>query len=154
MALDVTATIQIDAAPDAVAAVEFDPSRDPEWIGGVTSAEHLTEEPFGVGSRVRRLGAFLGRPIEWVMQVEAFEPGRLVAMHALKSPFPMDVDYVIEPLQGGHAAQASIRIRGEGRGMYGLPGRLTGPLVRRSVQSDLRRLKQIVEGPGHLRSGL
>lgn len=153
MALDVTATIEINAPPDSVAAVEFDASRDPEWIGGVTSVEQLTPEPFGVGSQVRRLGGFLGRPIEWVMKVEAFEPGRRVAMHALKSPFPMDVDYVIEPLDGGRAAHATIRIRGEGRAMYGLPGWLTGPLVRRSVQSDLRRLKRIVEEPGRLRSG-
>ena len=145
MGLDVVATIRIDAAPDTVAAVEFDANRDPEWIGGVNRVEQLTTEPFGVGSQVRRLGAFLGRPIEWIMRVESFEPGRLVAMHALKSPFPMDVDYVIEPLEGGRASQVSIRIRGEGRGMYGLPGWLTGPMVRRSVQSDLRRLKRIIE---------
>jgi hypothetical protein len=29
--------------------------------------------------------------------------------------------------------------------MYGLPGPLLGPMVRRSVHGDLRRLKRIVE---------
>jgi hypothetical protein len=66
-------------------------------------------------------------------------------MHALKSPFPMDVDYVLEPLDDGRATQASIRIRGEGKGMYGLPGPLLGPMIRRSVTGDLRRLKRLVE---------
>ena len=31
------------------------------------------------------------------MRVEELEPDRLVAMHALESPFPMDVDYQLEP---------------------------------------------------------
>ena len=145
MPLDVTATLQIDAPVAAVAAVEFDPSRDPEWIGGVTRVERLTPAPLGVGSQVRRIGGFLGRPIEWVMQVEALEPDRLVAMHALKSPFPMWVDYLLEPADGGRATRASIGIRGEGRGMYGLPSAFIAPMVRRSVQGDLRRLKRIVE---------
>jgi hypothetical protein len=147
MGIDVTASLRIEASPDAVAAIEFDPLRDPEWIGGVKTVETLTPPPIRQGSQVRRLGGFLGRPIEWVMHVEAFEPDRLVAMHALKSPFPMDVDYILEPLDGGRATQASIRIRGTGRAMYGLPSALTGPMVRRSVQGDLGRLKRIVEAP-------
>jgi hypothetical protein len=144
MGLDVTASEWIDAPPAVVASVQFDPQRDPEWIGGVQRSG-VSAPPIRVGSEVRRLGRFLGRPIEWIMQVRRFEPERLVAMHALKSPFPMDVDYVLEPIAGGQATQASIRIRGEGRGMYGMPGWLAGPIVRRSVQSDLSRLKQIVE---------
>jgi hypothetical protein len=146
MALDVTATADIEASPAEVAAVQFDPARDPEWIGGVDRVELVTPPPIRQGSQVRRLGGFLGRPIVWLMDVVAFEPDRLVAMHALESPFPMDVDYRLEPLDGGLGTRASIRIRGEGRGMYGLPGWLMSPMVRRSVQGDLKRLKRIVEG--------
>jgi hypothetical protein len=145
MALDVTATVRIEASPEGVAAVEFDPERDPEWIGGVNRIERLTPGPLAVGSEVRRIGGFLGRPIEWIMLVQRLEPARRVGMHARKSPFPMDVDYVLEPLDDGQATRASIRIRGEGRGMYGLPAPIMGPMVRRSVTSDLKRLKRIVE---------
>jgi hypothetical protein len=126
--------------------VQFDPSRDPQWIGGVDRVELVSPPPFGAGSQVRRIGGFLGRPIVWLMRVERFEPDREVAMHALESPFPMDVDYRLEPLDGGRRTRASIRVRGEARGMYGLPGPLLGPMVRRSVLGDLKRLKVIVEG--------
>jgi len=146
MAIDVTASVRIEAPPSVVAAVEFDPARDPEWIGGVDRIEHVTPPPIALQSQVRRIGGFLGRPIEWVMRIDVLDPDRHVGMHALKSPFPMDVDYVLEPLDNGRATQASIRIRGEGRGMYGLPGPLLGPMIRRSVTGDLRRLKRIVEG--------
>jgi hypothetical protein len=145
MALDVTASVEIDATPAAVATIQFDPTRDPEWIGGVNRVELVTAPPLGAGSKVRRLGGFLGRPIVWLIDVVGFEPDRLVAMHALESPFPMDVDYRLEPLDAGRRTRASIRIRGEGRGMYGLPGPLMGPMVKRSVAADLKRLKAIVE---------
>ena len=145
MAIDVTASVRIEAPPSAVAAVEFDPARDPEWIGGVDRVEPVTPPPIALQSQVRRIGGFLGRRIEWVMRIDVLEPDRHVGMHALKSPFPMDVDYVLEPLDDGLATQASIRIRGEGKGMYGLPGPLLGPMIRRSVTGDLRRLKRIVE---------
>jgi hypothetical protein len=70
-------------------------------------------------------------------------------MHALRSPFPMDVDYRLEPIDDGRRTRASIRIRGDAKGMYGaLPGPLMGLMVRRSVQGDLKRLKRIVE-PEH-----
>jgi hypothetical protein len=145
MSLDVTATAEIAAPPEAVAAVEFDPVRDPEWIGGVNRVDWISTPPLGLGSQGRRIGGFMGRPIEWIMRVDAIEPARHVAMHALKSPFPMDVDYHLEPAAGGRATRASIRIRGQGRGMYGMPGWLMAPMVRRSVQGDLKRLKRIVE---------
>jgi hypothetical protein len=152
MALDVIAQLDIDAAPDDVAAVQFDPARDPEWIGGVDRVETITAPPLAVGSEVRRLGSFLGRPLEWLMRVERYEPDRHVGMHALRSPFPMDVDYRLEPLDGGRRTRASIRIRGSAGGMYGaMPGPLLGFMVRRSVQGDLARLRRIVEGAGRPR---
>jgi len=145
MPLDVIASLEIAASPEAVAAVQFDPTRDPEWIGGVDRVERITPPPLALGSQVRRLGGFLGRRIEWVMRVDELEPDRHVGMHALRSPFPMDVDYLLEPVAGGRGTKASIRIRGETKGMYGLPGPLLGPMIRRSVAGDLRRLKRIVE---------
>jgi hypothetical protein len=145
MPLDVTASTVIDAPPDAVARVQFDPNRDPEWIGGVDRVELVTTQPFGLGSQVRRIGGFLGRKIVWLMNVEEYEPARLVRMHARESPFPMDVDYILEPA-GEAQTRASIRIQGKGGSVYGMPGFLQGPMVRRSVQGDLARLKRIVEG--------
>ena len=146
MALDVRAVAQIAAPPEAVAAYQFDPANDPGWIGGVTSVERLTTGPLSVGSRVRRRGGFLGRPIEWVMDVVEHIPGRRLSMHAVKSPFPMDVTYELE--LSGSGTRASIHVHGEARGVYNVLGPLTPVMVRRSVQSDLRRLKRAVEERG------
>jgi hypothetical protein len=146
VSLDVVATLEIDRTPEHVAAYEFEPANDPGWIGGVTTAEKQTDGPIAVGSRVLRRGGFLGRPIEWLMEIVEYIPGRRLAMHALRSPFPMDVTYELEPTPRG--TRASIRVQGEARGMYGVLGPLTPVLVRRSVRSDLRRLKRQVEQDG------
>ena len=143
MTLDVLAAVEIARPPDAVGAYEFDPANDPTWIGGVSSAERLTDGPIAVGARVRRVGSFLGRPIEWVMDVMEYVPARRLAMHAIRSPFPMDVTYELEPSSSGTTAR--IRIQGEARGAYGLAGPFLPTMVRRSVAGDLRRLKKLVE---------
>lgn len=143
MTLDVLAAVEIARPPDAVGAYEFDPANDPTWIGGVSSAERLTDGPIAVGARVRRVGSFLGRPIEWVMDVVEHVPARRLAMHAIRSPFPMDVTYELAPSARG--TRASIRIQGQAGGVYGLLGPLTPLMVRRSVLADLRRLKRALE---------
>ena len=66
-----------------------------------------------------------------------------MAMHAIESPFPMDVTYEFEP--GGGGTRARIRRAGRARRLPAAGPLLPG-MVRRSVTGDLRRLKQTLEG--------
>lgn len=143
MTLDVRATIDIARPPADVARYQFDAANDPAWIGGVREVELVAPAPTSVGSRVLRKGGFLGRPIEWLMEVVDHVPERRISMHAVRSPFPMDVTYELEPIERG--TRASIRVQGDPRGAYGFAGPLLGPMVRRSVAGDLRRLKRQLE---------
>jgi len=145
MPLDVSASTTIDRPPEEVAAYAFDPGHDPDWIGGVASIERLTDGPTAVGSQVIRRGSFMGRALEWLMEVVELEPSRRIELHALRSPFPMDVTYTLEPADGGRATRTTVRVRGEARGSYGLAGPLLRPMVRRSLAGDVARLKRLVE---------
>src|SRR5262245_35223672 len=145
MPLDVSASTTIDRPPDAVARVAFDPTNDPNWIGGVATIEPVTSGPTSLGSRVIRRGSFMGRPLEWLMEVVALDPDRRIELHALKSPFPMDVTYTLEPTAGARATRTTVRVRGEARGSYAIAGPLMGWMVRRSLQADVARLQRLVE---------
>ena len=146
MPLDERASVTIDRPPDVVARYAFDPGNDPGWIGGVKTVERQTPDPIAVGSRVLRRGSFMGRPLEWLMEVVELEPARKIAMHALRSPFPMDVTYELEPSgPSGGSTQATIRVQGEAGGYYAIAGPLLGPMVRRSLAADANRLKKLVE---------
>jgi hypothetical protein len=143
LTLDVTVTETIAADSDRVFAYATDPGNDSVWIGGISEAELLGDPPLEKGSSVRRVASFMGRRIEYVLEVSELEPGQLLAMRSIRSPFPMVVTYSFEGADGG--TRMAIRVGGEPGGMYRLAGPLLPGMVRRSVAKDLRRLKAIIE---------
>ena len=144
MTLDVTATETISADPDRVFDYATDPANDPVWVGGIREAELLGQPPLGKGSSVRRVASFMGRRIEYVLEVAELDPASRLAMRSVRSPFPMAVTYSFEPVGGG--TRMSIRVEGDKPGgIYRLAGPFLPRMVRRSVAADLRRLKGLVE---------
>lgn len=143
MAIDVTAATDIARPPEEVAAFAMEAENDTRWIGGISSARRLTPGPTVVGTRVERVASFMGRRIDYVMEVAELDPGRKVVLRSIKSPFPMKVTYSFEPNGGG--TRASVRVEGEAEGFYKLAGGLMGPSVRKNLNGDVRRLKEIME---------
>ena len=136
MSVDITAQVHIDRDPRTVAAYMTDPANDPVWIGGLRSAELLGEPPVAVGSRVRRVAYFLGRRVEYVNEILALD-GTHLDMRSVKAPFPMHITYRFEPDPNG-GTTVSNHVRGGAL-------RLFAPLVRRNVQRDLNRLRDLLE---------
>jgi Polyketide cyclase / dehydrase and lipid transport len=145
MGIDVWSdTVEIERPSVDVTAYAFEPDNDPRWISGVSQADLETPRPIAVGSRVRRVASFRGRRIDYVMEVRELTSSRM-HMHAIESPFPMEVTYEFEP--AGERTLARIRVRGQPEGLYRLASPLIGRQVRSSVTGDLRSLKQILEAP-------
>jgi uncharacterized membrane protein len=142
-AIDVTATTTIEAPRDKVAAYVVDNTNDPAWIGGISESELLGDPPIGVGSHVRRVASFMGRRIEYVNEVTQLEPGSVLEMRSVKSPFPMHITYAFQDAAGG--TQASVRVQGGASLFYRLAGPLLSRQVKKNVQADLERLKGILE---------
>jgi carbon monoxide dehydrogenase subunit G len=143
VSIDVSATTQIVRPMAEVAAFAMEAENDPRWIGGISSANRLTPGPTAVGTRVERVAYFLGKRIEYVMEVAELEPGRRIVLRSIKSPFPMRVTYSFEPVTGG--TRAGVRVEGDAGGFYRIAGPLMGPAVRRNLRRDVHRLKEICE---------
>jgi uncharacterized membrane protein len=143
-AIDVTATTTIDAARHQVASYVVDNRNDPEWIGGISESHLVGDPPIGVGSHVRRVASFMGRRIEYVNEVTRLDPGSVLEMRSVKSPFPMEITYVFEDVARGRT-RASVRVQGDPSALYRLAGPLLSRQVKKNVQADLERLKDIVE---------
>ena len=146
MAIDVIATTLIDAPRTRVARFVMDHRNDTAWIGGIKESELEGDEPFGVGSLVRRVASFLGQRIAYVNRVEELEPDARLVMRSVKSPFPMAVTYAFDDRHGG--TRTSVRVQGEPGSLYRVAESLLARQVRRSVTRDLRTLKALVERPG------
>ena len=136
MSIDISARVDVDREPAAVAAYMTDPANDAEWIGGLREAELLGDGPVAVGSRVRRVAYFLRRRVEYVNAILALDHTQL-DMESVKAPFPMRITYRFEPAAEG-GTSVSNRVRGGGP-------RILAPLVRRNVQRDLERLRDVLE---------
>ena len=98
----------------------------------------------GVGTRVRRVAGFLGKRIEYVNEIEEYDPPRRLHMRSVKAPFPMTVTYDFEPAPGGGTLMR-IATGGDASGFYKVAGPLLSRQVRRGVAGDLRRLKELLE---------
>jgi uncharacterized membrane protein len=141
MSIDITAEVAIRRPVAEVAAYTIDPANDPTWIGGVREVRMETPPPLQVGSRVARVAYFLGRRVEYVNEVTELDAERVLDMRSVKAPFPMRVTYSFEPAGGGADTIVRNRVRGAPGEFFSLFGPLLAPLVKRSVQKDLERLR-------------
>jgi uncharacterized membrane protein len=120
-----------------------DPTNDPVWISGITSAQLLTDLPVGRGTRVKRVAKFLGRTINYVLEISDYQSGALISMRSVQVPFPMEVDYRLRP--AGDATESEIRVGGGTGGFYRLATPLMEAQVRRSLKKDAASIKAILE---------
>lgn len=142
MSIDVLAEVQVRRPREQVAAYMSDPANDPEWIGGLREAHLLGDEPLRAGSRVARVASFMGRRVEYVNEIRRLEPGSALEMRSVKAPFPMHITYTFEDRDGGTTVRNHVR---GGGGFFSLGSPLFAPIVRRNVQKDLERMRDVLE---------
>jgi uncharacterized membrane protein len=86
----------------------------------------------------------MGKRIEYVNEVTRLDPGSVLEMRSVKSPFPMEITYAFEDVSGGRT-RASVRVQGDPSALYRLAGPLLSRQVKKNVKADLERLKDILE---------
>lgn len=142
MSIDVTVHRVIPLPPHDVARYAMDYRHDHEWTQGIKTAQlnrPAADGGLGVGAQVTRTAYFLGKRIDYVLEIAAYEPPALLDMVSVVAPMPMRVTYRFDNHPGG--TQASIRVRGGGNGFYRLAAPLMAWQVRRSLRKDLRHLE-------------
>jgi len=71
---------EIDAPAEKVFAFLVDPVNLPRWMGGVVSAEPLTDGPVGVGSTARVVRELMGQRITADVRLTEIQPGTHVSL--------------------------------------------------------------------------
>jgi hypothetical protein len=141
--IDISAEIDINAAPADIAGVMFDPEREPEWVKAVTGVE-LIDPALEPGARVKRLGSFMGQPLEWTTAVETIHFPHVLTLRVIDGPFTGTLRYDIQRAGTG----SRVRIRGVGDITFPVlaPAALVNAPMRAALAADLERLRQLVEG--------
>jgi uncharacterized protein YndB with AHSA1/START domain len=140
--IDLTVETEIAAAPADVAAVMFDPQREPEWMSAITTVE-IVDAALQPGARVRRKASFMGRDLDWTTEVEAVHFPHVLKLKIADGPFTGTVSYQIQRSAGG----STVRIHNQGETTkFGfLPASLVEAPMRSALAADLARLQARVE---------
>ena len=143
MGINVTAEVGIKRSRDDVAAYATNPDNDTQWIGGIREAKMLTDGPVGQGTQVERVASFMGKRIQYILEVTDFAPGERMAMRSIKGPFPMQVSYEFEESSDGCLAR--IQVRGDSSGFFKIASPVLAQGVKKNIGKDLKNLKAIME---------
>jgi uncharacterized protein YndB with AHSA1/START domain len=135
-------SFDVARAPEDVFDLLTDPARLAEWQTAKTRVEKLTDGPPGLGTRVRETTRQPGgREFDQIVEFTKFERPRLVHVHVVEGPYPVDGEWAFEPQGGG------TRVRFVAEGELSGAARLMQPIVRRIVtrqfagyHENLRRL--------------
>ena len=144
MAVNVQVEVVINRSRNEVVSYAMEPNNDPIWISGIVESKALTEPPLAPGTQVERVAKFLGKRIEYVLEIVEYDPESYMTMKSIKGPFPMEVSYRFQETPYGTLAR--IHVQGDASGFY---SRIAGPLmsqaVKRNITKDLKRLKRLLE---------
>jgi len=150
--MEVTASVEISRPPAEVFSYLADMANNPVWQRGQKWCAWTSDPPLDVGSTYDQEAAFLGRTITSSFVVTEFEPGHRIRIKTTGGTMPIDVTREVAPTSDGQGSVVSAVVRGEPAGLLGVMTNLAAPLmrmmVRNSVCSDYRRLKEILEQRG------
>ncbi len=144
MPVDVLTETIIERPRGEVAAYAANPDRAPEWYVNIDSVEWKSSPPLALGSRVAFVARFLGRRLEYTYEFVELTPGERLVMRTAEGPFPMETTYTWEAV-GERSTRMTLRNRGEPAGVFRLAAPLMAAAMRRANQSDLAKLKSILE---------
>jgi hypothetical protein len=86
---------------------------------------------------------FLGRPFEGNLEIIALEPHRSYATRMIEGPFPLEARYTLEPT--GNGTSLTMVVEGSPGGFFKLAEPLVVSLAKRSYETDLHNLKDMLE---------
>jgi hypothetical protein len=125
-----------------VAAFMFDPRNDAEWTTGVIESRPRQKGQFKAGARVLRTLELAGKRIEFEYRVIDADSDSFVEIE-VDHPIPMHIRYELETVPKGTLTRISAS--GDPTGVIGIATPILKLMAKRSVKSDLKRLKQCVE---------
>jgi hypothetical protein len=141
--IDLGVDTTVSAEPSDIAAVMFDPAREPDWTPAVVSVE-IIDKALAPGARVRHTARYLGREVTWMTAVEAVHFPHLLTLRVEGGPVAGTMSYQIQRAPAGGSV-VRIEMRGEVPDLAFVPMSLVERELRSMLAKNLERLKGLVE---------
>lgn len=121
-----------------------DPTNDPKWRESSESAEWASEGEVGVGSKLKSVDKFLGRKLESMAEITAWDPPTKYGQKTLSGPVPFEFTITLEP--EGNGTQLKMDGQAEFGGFFKLAEGLVGKQMEKQLDADFNGLKKLMEG--------
>lgn len=141
----IEAEVLVDRPVEEVFSFTTDFSRIPDWADPVVERVVVTGGPLGVGTRVRAVDEFPGKRVEFVEEIQVWEPNRRVTA-SMGAPMNGEFGFVFNAVDRGTRVRAHIDANPSG--LLGVVMRLMRGKVQRDFQKDLNTLKSTIESDG------
>lgn len=119
------------------------PENLPRWRASSLEVRKNSPGPLRVGSVVSGRFTFLGRPFDGNLEIIAYEPHQRYATRMVEGPFPLEAHYTLEPAE--NATRLTMIVQGETGGFFKLAEPLVVSMAKRSYETDLHNLKEMLE---------
>lgn len=143
--MEMGATRHINQPADEVFKFLANAENNPQWQNGMRSCTWTSEPPIGVGSTYEQHARFMGKNVRSTFEVTAYEPGQRIAIKAVESTFPIEVDRAVAPT-GPESCKVTAVISGGPEGtIAGLVGPFAGRIAQNLINRDYDRLVELLE---------
>ena len=120
-----------------------DPTNDSKWRDSAVSSEWVTEEPVGVGSKLRSVDKFLGRNLESTAEITTWDPPSTYGQKTLSGPVPFAFTISLEAQGGG--TRLTMNVQAEFGGFFKMAEGLVGKQLEKQIETDFNGLKRVLE---------
>jgi carbon monoxide dehydrogenase subunit G len=127
---------------EVVSAYICNPLNVPRWQPGMREIKPLTPGPVAMGSKFQVRNEMLGRTIEGVMEVAAFEPGKF-GMKMSNGPLKVEITFTFKTL--GNGTKLTLAVQGEPGGVFKLAEGAMANQVKGQMEQNFARLKKELE---------
>ena len=141
--LEIRETIDIDRPVEDALAYLKEPKNYVAWEKAAVESEMTSEEPFGLGSKGRRVEKSMWAN-EGVWEITPFEEDKIIGMAFESDKFVGDGAWELESANG--VTRLSYLFRGETKSsILKIRMPLMMPVMKRQIRKDYAKLKEILE---------
>jgi uncharacterized protein YndB with AHSA1/START domain len=142
----ITESIEINRRPEDVFAYLDDVERHGEWQDQIVDVQPESDQPMGVGKRVRETRRVPGGDRSMTYEVTEYDPPRRSSFRVLDGPIRAVGTISVEPVGDGSRSRLTFTLDFQG---HGLGGKLLLPVAkgqaRKQIPKDQARMKELLE---------
>jgi uncharacterized protein YndB with AHSA1/START domain len=142
----ITESIEINRRPEDVFAYLDDVERHGEWQEQIVDVQPESDQPMGVGKRVRETRRVPGGDRSMTYEVTEYDPPRRSSFRVLDGPIRAVGTISVEPVGDGSRSRLTFTLDFQG---HGLGGKLLLPVAkgqaRKQIPKDQARMKELLE---------